>query len=464
MKQTPKHARPPGRAAGQSAPPAPGRRTPKRHVSVPQRDYWDDAPEAPAPEAAPPRAAGQSAPGAPEPPPRAGSGARILLIRKRKRMRRLRAAGLAAAALTVLLAAILAGVAGLYGTSLALLGDVVDSVRIALTPGPGYPVPFTLSGYRSAVPLTGGFAAVGEQDLVLYAANGSELRRIQHGYGRPGLTAGSTRVCLYNRSGKELRVESRSRTLFENKFEDAIQLCAMSPNGTLAVFTKSKLMVFDPMFECIYTFRTQELPTALAFADDNRRFAAGCPYAVGGALGGTVYLMDTGRDEYVTIRTAEGLPLKLQYLSASELLVIYDTFAAVYATADGAELHRFDYGGRTLQSAAVSAGKYAVLLFGDGVHGATTHLTVLSAALGVAGEADVNERAQSVAADRTHAYVLTNGGVLCYGLDGAFAGLVVSEEKPLAAVASGGKTLLLTQGQAAALQPPSAGKAPEAGA
>ena len=47
-------------------------------------------------------------------------------------------------------------------------------------------------------------------------------------------------------------MESRSRTLFENKFDDAIQLCAMSPNGPLAVFTKSKLYVYDPMFEKIY--------------------------------------------------------------------------------------------------------------------------------------------------------------------------------------------------------------------
>ena len=419
----------------------------KPRAALPERDYWDDGPARGAPQEAP-----QEAPPAP-----AGQGERVILIRRRKRMRRLRAAGIAAGALTLALAAVLAGFAGLYGASLAMLGDVVDSISIGLTPGAGYPVPFTLPGYRSAVPLAGGFAAVGEQDLVLYAANGNELRRIQHGYGRPDLTAGSTRVCLYNRSGRELRVESRSRTLFENKFEDAIQLCAMSPNGTLAVFTRSKLVVFDPMFECVYTFRTQDLPTAMAFADDNRRLAAGCPYAEGGARGGKVYLMDTGRDEYITIRTTEGMPLKLQYLSAFELLVIYDTFAAVYATEDGAELHRYDYGGRALQSVAVSAGKNAVLLFGDGVHGAATRLAVLDDTLTAVGAADVNERAVSVAADRTHAFVLTNDGVLCYGLDGSFEGLAVTNTKPLAVVAAK-KPLLLTQGRVSVIEPPAAQK------
>lgn len=477
--KTPEKSR--GRPKHERAGPHAPRHTPKRKVTVPERDYWDDAPPpgtpsgsgpafapgAAAASGASPAAGAFSAPGAPDaaasgaPPVPAGSGERIIRIRMRKRMRKLRAAGLAAIALTALLAAVLAGVAGVYGASLALLGDVVDSVNIALTPGPGYPIAFTLSGFRSAVPLAGGFAAVGEQDLVLYAANGNELRRIQHGYGRPDVTAGNTRVCLYNRSGRELRVESRSRTLYESKFEDAIQLCAMSPNGSLAVFTRSKLLVYDPMFQNIYTFRTQELPTAMAFASDNRQLAVGCPYAEGGALGGTVYLMDTGRDEYITIRNTQGLPLKIQYLSTSEVLVLYDTFAAVYAASDGAQLYRFEYGGRTLQSAAVSADGHAVLLFGDGVHGAITQLTVLDAALAVTGAANLNERARSVAAGRTHAFVLTNDGVLCYGLDGAFAGAVVTEKKPLAAVDARQKILLLTQGQASELEPP--GKADPTG-
>ena len=400
------------------------------------------------PDAGEPRAVQEQAPGAEPLPPRS-SAARIERIRRRKRMRRIRAAAVCA----VLLAAVLAYFTGIYGASLALLGDAVDSIGIALTPSPGYPVSFTLSGYQNALPLAGGFVAVGDKDLAIYSAGGNEVRRIQHGYGRLAITAGNTRVCVYNRAGKELRVESRSRTLFENKFDDAIQLCAMSPNGTLAVFTKSKLYVYDPMFENIYTFQTQDLPTALAFAGDNRQFAAGCPYAEGGALGGTVYLMDTRKDEYVTIRNTEGMPVKIQYLTNAEVLVLYDTYAAVYDTADGTELYRYSYGGRTLQSAAISAGKNAVLLFGDGVHGALTQLTILDATLSEAGSADVNERASGVAASRTGAFVLTNDGVLSYGLDGVFYGATVTEAKPLAMV-NGRKLLLLEQGEVSVFEPP----------
>ncbi|MFQ7725816.1 MAG: hypothetical protein ACLRI7_05250 [Ruthenibacterium lactatiformans] len=120
------------------------------------------------PDAGEPRAVQEQAPGAEPVPPRS-SAARIERIWRRKRMRRIRAAAVCA----VLLAAVLAYFTGIYGASLALLGDAVDSIGIALTPSPGYPVSFTLSGYQNALPLAGGFVAVGDKDLAIYSAGGN---------------------------------------------------------------------------------------------------------------------------------------------------------------------------------------------------------------------------------------------------------------------------------------------------
>ncbi|MEG2436397.1 MAG: hypothetical protein RSB47_08720, partial [Ruthenibacterium sp.] len=120
---------------------------------------------------------------------------RIERIRKRRRMRRLRVA----AVCVLLVAAVLAYFAGVYGASIAMLGDVVDSISIALLRGNGFPVDYPLSGFITAQELSGGFAALGERDLVMLSASGKELRRIQHGFARPCVTAGNTRVCIYNR-------------------------------------------------------------------------------------------------------------------------------------------------------------------------------------------------------------------------------------------------------------------------
>ena len=44
---------------------------------------------------------------------------------------------------------------------------------------------------------------------------------------------------LYNRSGNELRVESRTQNLYTKTMENSITLCAMADNGTLAGRSRS---------------------------------------------------------------------------------------------------------------------------------------------------------------------------------------------------------------------------------
>ncbi|MFQ9681382.1 MAG: hypothetical protein ACLRZH_15990 [Ruthenibacterium lactatiformans] len=102
------------------------------------------------------------------------------------------------------MAAVLAYFTGIYGASLALLGDAVDSIGIALTPSP-------LSRFIYAVRVSecaaagGGFVAVGDKDLAIYSAGGNSaahparLRQAGH--------YGGQHVCVYNRAGR-LRVET----------------------------------------------------------------------------------------------------------------------------------------------------------------------------------------------------------------------------------------------------------------
>ena len=70
---------------------------------------------------------------------------------------------------------------------------------------------------------------------------------------RPALAVGNTRFVLYNRAGKELTVQSRTRQLYAKSFNNAIMLCEMAQNGTLAVVTESdryaaEVMVYDASF------------------------------------------------------------------------------------------------------------------------------------------------------------------------------------------------------------------------
>ena len=170
--------------------------------------------------------------------------------RARVRARRLRRTALIVAVLT----AVVLFTTGLVGSSVALVKDCVDTTRIALMPGPGWPQQTGVMEPTQVLPMTGGFVELGGDSCVVYSRTGTRLNSIQSGYGRPALAAGKTRFVLYNRSGNELRVESRTQNLYTKKLENKIFLCAMSDNGTLAVVTDdvssmAELLVYSPTME-----------------------------------------------------------------------------------------------------------------------------------------------------------------------------------------------------------------------
>mgnify|MGYP003397539982 FL=1 len=375
---------------------------------------------------------------------------RIERIRRRRRMRKLRVA----AVCVLLIAAVLAYFAGVYGASISMLGDMVDSVSIAFSRGAGFPAALKLPGFITARELSGGMAALGERDLVMLSASGKELRRIQHGFARPCVTTGNTRVCIYNRGGTEALIESRTRPLYHLKTQDAILLAEMSDNGTMAVATKTKLSVYDPLLSEIWYWKTSETPIAMAFAPDNKHFSVATLYGADGALGATITLFSTQADApLTTITTTEGIPVQMEYLSAETLLVVYDTFVATYDTADGTQKAYYPYGARMLQNASLDAGKNTVLLFASSLHTTLTSMVVLNDSLTEIGTAAVGVRTNGMTANRTGAYVFTNDSVRTYALDGTFCGETALLEKPLAMV-SASKLLLVTSLQVREFTPP----------
>lgn len=124
-------------------------------------------------------------------------------ISKAKRRKRRRRLGFLAFVLAVAML-MLFYFSGLYLNAAMGLGDLYDTARIALTPGDGFPMDFAMTGFWRAEELgAGGFAALGSKDMAVFSGTGAELRRIQHGYANPGITASDTRVCVYSRGGRD---------------------------------------------------------------------------------------------------------------------------------------------------------------------------------------------------------------------------------------------------------------------
>ena len=286
--------------------------------------------------------------------------------RARVRARRLRRTALIVAVLT----AVVLFTTGLVGSSVALVKDCVDTTRIALMPGPGWPQQTGVMEPTQVLPMTGGFVELGGDSCVVYSRTGTRLNSIQSGYGRPALAAGKTRFVLYNRSGNELRVESRTQNLYTKKLENKIFLCAMSDNGTLAVVTDdvssmAELLVYSPTMEQQLRWNMTSndgTPLRMAFSPDSRRLAAAAVTAGGGQMQTNLYVVTLAQGDPVNVGSQSGVPQWVGWLSGTTLLAVYDSRAILYNAAGG-ERARYEFGGGTLRDVSVdSAGNVTLLL------------------------------------------------------------------------------------------------------
>ena len=290
----------------------------------------------------------------------------LVQARARVRARRLRRTALIVAVLT----AVVLFTTGLVGSSVALVKDCVDTTRIALMPGPGWPQQTGVMEPTQVLPMTGGFVELGGDSCVVYSRTGTRLNSIQSGYGRPALAAGKTRFVLYNRSGNELRVESRTQNLYTKKLENKIFLCAMSDNGTLAVVTDdvssmAELLVYSPAMEQQLRWNMTSndgTPLRMAFSPDSRRLAAAAVTAGGGQMQTNLYVVTLAQGDPVNVGSQSGVPQWVGWLSGTTLLAVYDSRAILYNAAGG-ERARYEFSGGTLRDVSVdSAGNVALLL------------------------------------------------------------------------------------------------------
>ena len=286
--------------------------------------------------------------------------------RQRVRNRRIRRT----AVLLVLLTAVVLFATGIAGSSVAALKDLTDTARIALLPGSGWPQQTGVAELEQMAPLTGSFVELGDEGCVVWSRTGKKLNSIQSGYARPALAAGKTRFVLYNRSGNELRVESRTQNLYTKKLENNIFLCAMSDNGTLAVVTDdvssmAELLVYSPTMEQQLRWNMTSndgTPLRMAFSPDSRRLAAAAVTAGGGQMQTNLYVVTLAQGDPVNVGSQSGVPQWVGWLSGTTLLAVYDSRAILYNAAGG-ERARYEFGGGTLRDVSVDgAGNVALLL------------------------------------------------------------------------------------------------------
>lgn len=373
--------------------------------------------------------------------------------RQRARNKRIRRT----AVLLVLLTGIVLFATGLVGSSVAMAKDFIDTARIALLPGAGWPQQTGVSEVTQVESLTGSFVELGKEGCVVYSRSGKKLNSIQSGYARPALAAGKNRFVLYNRSGNELRVESRTQNLYTKQLENSIFLCAMADNGNLAVVTEdvsamAELLVYNSNMEQVLSWSMSSndgTPLRMAFSPDGRKLAAAAVTAGGGQMMTNLYLVNLASGDPVSLANQSGVPQWLGWTSASTILAVYDSRAVLY-NAGGGERAAYEFAGNTLKDISVDAAGNVALLLGSGqLHQAV----LLDKSLNVQFSGTVSS-ANSIVRAGSLFYLLSDSGVECYNTSGEQQWSQTLAAKPQALLADTKELLLFSGNTAQVLEVP----------
>ena len=358
----------------------------------------------------------------------------IEAARQRLRSRRLRRTIL----LVALVAAAVIYLTGLVNTSVMLLEDMADSVRIALMPEQGFPQQTGAGAVYQAETLGGSFVVLGEEGCTVFSNGGGRLNTVGTGYARPALAAGGNSFVLYNRSGSELRVESRTRELYTRQTEGHIYLCALSNRGELAVVTDdvrklALLTIYDANRNELLTWSTttaEGVPLRMDFSPDGTQLAIAAVTAQDGQMVTNLYLLNLRAGEPQLLASEPGsTPLALTWCSNDRLLAVCDTHAALYGS-DGSAQGRYDFGGQDVAALSAEGGGLAVL-FGSGP---SSTALLLDGGLGVQYTGPV-PNAHGIVRGNGAFYLLCESSVECYGLDGAYQWSYPLDARPQALLA-----------------------------
>lgn len=358
----------------------------------------------------------------------------IEAARQRLRSRRMRRTML----LVALVAAAVIYLTGLVNTSVMLLEDMADTVRIALMPEQGFPQQTGAGAVYQAETLGGSFVVLGEEGCTVFSNGGGRLNTVGTGYARPALAAGGNSFVLYNRSGSELRVESRTRELYTRQTEGHIYLCALSNRGELAVVTDdvrklALLTVYDANRNELLTWSTttaEGVPLRMNFSPDGTQLAIAAVTAQDGQMVTNLYLLNLRAGEPQLLASEPGsTPLALTWCSNDRLLAVCDTHAALYGS-DGSAQGRYDFGGQDVAALSAEGGGLAVL-FGSGP---SSTALLLDGGLGVQYTGPV-PNAHGIVRGNGAFYLLCESSVECYGLDGAYQWSYPLDARPQALLA-----------------------------
>ena len=246
--------------------------------------------------------------------------------------------------------------------SFAGLSSVLDMIK----GGPGYPIDAPGGKVKGMYQNGSSVVLLNETTIYFYNTSGSEVYSELHRMSNPQVETSGNMLLNYDRGSKSYAAYSRNNLFYSATTDDAIRCGDISSNGCIAIATQtdnaqSRVTVLDSHQREQYTWKSDNVVTAMTISDNGSSIAIGSSYVEEGELKNVVTVLRNG-EEQGRYELANQLVLDIEF-DSSNVRCVTDKSAILLAS-DGSVLGQFDYNGRSLAGYALHDDGIA-LVFGD---------------------------------------------------------------------------------------------------
>lgn len=248
-------------------------------------------------------------------------------------------------------------ITGIYGASLAYLGDFLSTGLVYLQFGNGFPVEIENQTFKQAEKMGSALTVLNSESLSFYSPTGNKVYEYYHSMQNPVIDASDKRVAIYNANETSLKIANAHKILFNQEMPNDIIHASLAKNNYVAVTTKSQsfngevIIYNSQMEEVMKWLNAKSFPIQSFLSPKAKTLAVSCVLAENGKLMSDIYLMDIHNGtEKCSLRNAEGAVLAIEYINENEIIVFYTNKAVIINTDDGAIKYEYQYNGKNLKS------------------------------------------------------------------------------------------------------------------
>ncbi len=274
-------------------------------------------------------------------------------------------------------------ITGLYGASLAYLGDFISGGMTYLQLGGGFPVEDDFSNVMWADNMGSGLAVLTTDSFDVYSPTAKKVFSYSHSLTEPVVSTSKHRAVLYGANGTQLKIANNHNILFQQEMENNIIHADISDSNRVAVTTRSQsyngeVRVYNyNMKQRFAWYCATGFPVYSILSDSGKSLAICTVQTDGGLLQSEIFIIDVAKgEEKFTIKSGK-YPQKLIFADDSKLIIAYSDSVVMWDTVNNAQLGQYSFNGENLL-AIENAGAYTAVACGNYSRGSRSTVVLLS--------------------------------------------------------------------------------------